>query len=131
MINPVITITVIDAVIDIDGRFIILNVNCNDTLFELINIYGHNVDKVSLFLKLESYISKHGWDSIVWGGDFNFVMNLNLDKVGGNAQTNFKARNRVLGMMETYDLIDTCCERNPCRNQYTWHSNIARLSTVG
>ena len=98
LIKPTIAMTVINLIIDVDGRFIILNINCNDMLFELINIYGHNVDNVSLFSKLESYISNHEWDSIIWGGDFNFVMNLSLDKVGGNAHTNFRATNKV-----TYD----------------------------
>ena len=51
-------------------------------------------------------------------------MNLALNKVGGRAQKNFNARNKVLRMMETFDLIDIWRERYPSVKLYTWHLNI-------
>lgn len=44
--------------------------------------------------------------------------------VGGTSQTNFKARNRVFKVIETYDLTDIWRERSQSRHQYTWLSNI-------
>ncbi|KAJ8025020.1 hypothetical protein HOLleu_35107 [Holothuria leucospilota] len=57
-------------------------------------------------------------------GDFNFVFNLELDKKGGNSNTNFKARAECLALMTSHHLLDIWRERNPCLKYFTWSSNI-------
>ncbi|KAJ8019198.1 hypothetical protein HOLleu_42370 [Holothuria leucospilota] len=57
-------------------------------------------------------------------GDFNFVFNLKLDKVGGQLRTNFKARDKCLSLMTVHNLIDIWREKNPFSKRFTWSSNI-------
>ncbi|KAJ8030403.1 hypothetical protein HOLleu_26824 [Holothuria leucospilota] len=57
-------------------------------------------------------------------GDFNFVFDLNLDKMGGQQRTNFRARGDCLRLMATYNLVDIWRERHPMTKSFTWSSNI-------
>ncbi|KAJ8046856.1 hypothetical protein HOLleu_05680 [Holothuria leucospilota] len=57
-------------------------------------------------------------------GDFNFVFNLDLDKVGGLRKTSFKARDECLTLMTTFNLVDIWREKNPFLKFFTWSSNI-------
>ncbi|KAJ8026448.1 hypothetical protein HOLleu_31267 [Holothuria leucospilota] len=57
-------------------------------------------------------------------GDFNFVFDLNLDTIGGQQRTNFRARSDCLRLMATYNLVDIWRERHPMTKSFTWSSNI-------
>lgn len=39
------------------------------------------------------------WSLIIWGGDFNFVWNLDLSKIGGLPKINLKSRAKMLQIM--------------------------------
>ena len=52
------------------------------------------------------------------------MFNLELDKKGGNNNTNFKARAECLTLMTTHHLLDIWREKNPCLKHFTWSSNI-------
>lgn len=49
-----------------------------------INAYGHKVERNDIFSLIESHIDNDDWNSSIYGGDFHFVWNLDLDKTGGN-----------------------------------------------
>ena len=82
-------------------------------MFTLICIYGFNYDRPDLLIDISNELSNFQADAYIFGGDFNFVFNIDLDKKGGQPRTNFKARNKCLTLMSTYDLIDVWRERNP------------------
>ena len=46
--------------------------------------------------KIEELANSH----IIVGGDFNFVFNIKMDKLNGNATTNFKCRNIITNWMK-------------------------------
>lgn len=58
------------------------------------------------------------------GWRFNFVFNLDLDKVGGILRTNFNARDNCISIMQLHDLVDIWRERNPTTKLFSWSSNI-------
>lgn len=122
--KPSISYLVNYIVIDPDGRYVIVNVTVENVVLELINIYCHNLDRVDLIEKIGNIVRNHKWDSVIWGGDFNFVFNLDLDKVGGLQHTNFRAREKLLSVMGEFDLVDIWRDRNPKGKMFTWHSNI-------
>ena len=122
--KPSISYLVNHTVFDTDGRYIIVNLTVENVVLELINIYCHNIDRVDLILKIANLIRSHKWDSVIWGGDFNLVLNLDLDKVGGVQRTNFRAREKLLNVMGEFELVDIWRDRNPKGKMYTWHSNI-------
>ena len=69
-----------------------------------------------VFIKVREYELEH----IVVGGDFNIVLDISVDKKGGLAKTNEKARVCVLKFMETLELFHIWRIRNTRLNEYTW-----------
>ena len=122
--KPAMSYSVNHIIIDTDGRYIILNLNIENVTIELINVYCHNVDRTDLISKIGGFIGQHEWDFVIWGGDFNLVFNLDLDKIGGVHHTNFRAREKLLQVMGEHELIDIWRERNPKSKLFTWHSSI-------
>ena len=60
-------------------------------------LYAPNDDCPQFFKEIDS---KFQCDSTIFGGHFNCVLNLSLDKKGGWMLTNFKARTEIMHLME-------------------------------
>jgi len=108
---------------DDDGRIIILDISLNDEQLTLINIYGPNIDNPIFFENICGKLQDFNCESIIWGGDFNLVLDVSLDKKGGIPRTHHNSQNCVKGIMEDYDLIDIWRKKNPTTRRYTWRSN--------
>ena len=98
--KPCIKYLVNSVIEDPNGRYVILNINVNGTKLELVNVYGYNIDRDDHFTEIENYIKSDNWDSIIWGGDFNLIFNLDLDKTGGLPHTHFRARSKLHDLMQ-------------------------------
>lgn len=123
LFNPSLDVTIIQCLPSTNGRFVIAEVNTFDKI--IVCIYGPNLDSADFFQELLQILCNNSSDSIIMGGDFNFVLNLNLDKQGGNLRTNFNARSKCLEIMSTLDLIDIWRDKNPFQKIFTWRSNIS------
>lgn len=106
------------------GRFVILDISLLGQTVTLVGIYGPNSDNPLFFREVAEIMGDFTCNNIIMCGDFNFVFNLDLDKKGGQARTNFRARNECLTMMTNYNLVDIWRERNPLSRSFTWSSNI-------
>ncbi|KAJ8026972.1 hypothetical protein HOLleu_31964 [Holothuria leucospilota] len=73
----------------------------------------HIWSQYRFLVDLQNYLHNFQGDTIIIGGNFNFVFNLDLDKVGGGRSISFKARKACLALMSTFDLIDIWREKNP------------------
>ena len=62
-----------------NGRLQALDILINDKKITIVNIYGPNNDDIALFNKLEEYMKENQEKSFIIGGDFNAVLNENLD----------------------------------------------------
>ena len=109
---------VIDS--DPQGNFIILNLKTFEEKFTLINIYGPNRDNPDFYLKVKQKIIDLNLTNIVWGGDWNLVLNPNLDLDNYRNVNNPKAQETVLEVMDEFNLADIWREINPELLQYTW-----------
>ena len=107
----------------IPGKIQALKLNLDDHDIVLINIYGPNNDDVSFFETLYDFLGENDDEEYVIGGDFNTVLDSNLDKFGGIAGTHKKCREKIIASMESFDLADVWRVRNPTLRQYTWHSS--------
>ena len=105
---------------DTQGNFIILNVKTIEREFTLINIYGPNRDNPDFYLKIKKKITDLNLLNIIWGGDWNLVLNPNLDYHNYRNINNKKAQEKVLEIMEDINLIDIWREINPELLRYTW-----------
>ncbi|KAJ8042534.1 hypothetical protein HOLleu_13609 [Holothuria leucospilota] len=124
LFNPKLHFTVLKHTSHVDGRFILVDIQFHDHIITIVGVYGPNIDSPSFFVNLSRELSSFQGDTIIMAGDFNFVFNLKLDKVGGQFKTNFKARDECLSLMTVHNLIDIWREKNPFSKHFTWSSNI-------
>ena len=107
------------------GRIQILKTKIDDSPICFINLYAPNEEnsQVAFFGNVVNLIHKHKIKNhyeIVIGGDFNTVLDANLDKKGGTEKIKEKSRAKVLRLMETLDLIDIWRIKNPGKKRFTW-----------
>lgn len=111
--------------IDENGRFIIILSEIQGSSFLLINSYLPNTEKEQVSLlkviaeKIESIdcpIETH----TIWGGDFNFIFDIDLEAFGGNASLKVNSISTIESINLENDLCDIWRIRNPNSKRYTW-----------
>ena len=107
---------------DKDGRIIILDVSIFDIRITVANIYAPNDDTPSFFTKAFDMVGEFNNDAIIIGGDFNLVLNVELDKKGGRKATHEKCRQLVIKTMMEKGLSDVWRNEHPNLFGYTWRS---------
>lgn len=65
---------------DSDGRYVIVHGQLLDTPVVLCNIYAPNLDKPEFFHNLSQLLLDLGDDQIILGGDFNQILDQDLDR---------------------------------------------------
>lgn len=65
-----------------------------------------------------SYVFECG--EIVVGGDFNLVLNVDVDKKGGRSRTHSNSQETLKNFAAQFDLIDAWTLINPDSRKYTW-----------
>lgn len=123
LFNSNVQFSIVNSIVDTNGRFVIADILISGKTFTCINIYAPNDDCPQFFKEIDTKLNQFQCDSIIFGGDFNCVLNLSLDKKGGRMQTNFKARTEIMNLMENRCLIDIWRVMNPSVRSYTWRSN--------
>ena len=110
-----------NTILDPNGRYVIIDMEIDDVRFTLANVYGPNEDNPEFYCKLIEIIETLPNDNRIIGGDFNFVLDIELDKKGGRDTTNSRAQSCVRAWMESTDLIDIWRLQHPEDRKYTWH----------
>ena len=105
---------------DANGRYIILDLTIDGTRLTLASIYAPNDDSPEFFIDVRNKIEGLLNDNRFIGGDINLVLNLLLDKKGGNYTTHAKSQKIVKDWMESTDLIDVWRIQHPKDLKYTW-----------
>ena len=62
------------------GRMATLQIKINNKDITLVNVYGPNDDNTQIFEKLETFVANNDEQNLIIGGDFNTVLNPNIDK---------------------------------------------------
>ena len=102
------------------GRFIIVDIEINNLRLLISTIYGPNRDDPDFFLDFIDHIESFDNVTHIIGGDWNFVLDLNIDKKGGLPQTNTLSSDIVKTWMEETDLIDIWRQAHPDDFKFTW-----------
>lgn len=102
------------------GNYIMVHIKTMDRDLLLVSIYGPNKDDPEFYNNLENCIKKTKVEEIIIGGDWNLVMDFNLDTLNYKHLNNEKARERVLEMTENLELADIWRELNLDTKRYTW-----------
>ena len=110
--------------IDNKGRYIILEVEIQKKPYVLINYYAPNLEteQVSvlndILRKLTNFeISDDA--KIIFGGDFNMILNLKFDADGGNPSLKSNFINVLNKILSENDLIDIWRVRHPEERRFT------------
>ena len=104
----------------VEGRALFLDITINNTKFTLSNIYAPNQDDVDFFINICNILETIGNDLMVVGGDYNCVLDINIDKKGGLPQTHTNSVQFLQTWMEENDMIDIYRKSHPMVLKYTW-----------
>ena len=87
---------------------------------------GQNKDDISLFNKLQLYMTENEDSFILYfiiGGDFNTVLNPEIDKLNGRQDTHKKCNLKINNIIDTIELADIWRIQHPDTRTYSWHSS--------
>ena len=94
------------AVVDTNGNYILLLIKTFNIEILLVNIYGPNKDNPDFFYVIKNKIEDFGTQNVVVGGDWNLVLNPNLDYCNYKNIKNAKAREKLIDIMTDLQLTD-------------------------
>lgn len=107
---------------DSAGRILVLDVIINDLRMTLVNLHAPNGDTPAFFEEVFDKINKFDNSSVIMGGDYNLVFNVNLDKMGGNPTTHEKCRQLLIAYMDELSFHDVWRKEHPDRREFTYKS---------
>ena len=90
-------------------------------VLKIFNIYALSNDDIKVFNTLETYLDTFNDQLLLVVGDFNTVINHNLDKLNGRSDTNKHTSDKVNELIQTFDLhvCDVFRLVNPERKLFT------------
>ena len=100
-----------------------VDIKLENKILKVINIYGPNDDNIHLFEKLHIYINGNEENDFIIGGDFNTVLNTNIDKRNGRKDTHKKCRLIINNIVGINEVVDIWRIQHPDTRKYSWHSN--------
>ena len=98
--------TVHNVITDGDGIYIILYCTIQNCKMLLSNVYAPNIDDAQFMSTFFTDVSRFHPEFIIIGGDFNLVMDINLDKHGGNPMMHQNSQQVVKSYCQSLDLYD-------------------------
>ena len=105
---------------DETGNLLALDLTIENKRMSLITIYGPNNDTPIFYEGLSDIIRELQNQDIILVGDFNLVLDPEKDYFNYLHINNPKARNKVLELIENYNLTDIFREIYPEEKRYTW-----------
>jgi exonuclease III len=120
LFRPQLNINVIKNIRKSDGRLLLLELTVGEKNILLANIYGPNDDNLELFQNICSDITDMECLDMIIGGDFNLVLDTEIDKKGGTRKTHTKSAVYLKNIMQNLNLVDIWRIQHPETKQYTW-----------
>jgi len=114
-----------DQILDKNGRYVIVLCEIQGNNFLLINSYLPNYEKeqVTLLKEILEIINNVECPIdtfIIWGGDFNFIFDIDLEASGGNPSLKLCSIETMESIMLECDLCDIWRLRNLSLKHFTW-----------
>ena len=106
-----------------DGRSILIETEINDSKFILVNIYApvknDTQGQLTFISSLRDLITPYIGETLIIGGDHNITLDPNLDKSGGARDMDLPARDKLLELIEEFDLLDIWRYKNKGAKAFT------------
>lgn len=120
LFNKDIDIKIHKEIVDVNGNFIIVNMTIYNQQLTLVNLYGPNSDNPNFFKQISTHIDDIDNTDIIICGDYNCVLNPELDYYNYKGINNAKARETILEIINEKYLIDPFRENHPTKKKFTW-----------
>ena len=121
LIRKNIKANIVKAYGDTDGRWCAIDVELEDNKCTIIDLYAPNNDEPGFFIKLfEGLEHNQAHDNKIIGGDYNLILDKELDSLGKKSNTHINALAMLKHIMKQESLIDIWREKNPNEKLYTW-----------
>ena len=91
---------------DTNGNFIILEIILQKQKITLANIYGPNEDKPQFYNNVKQKIDELGNDNVIICGDWNLVIDPNVDTENYKSINNRNARSVVVSFLDELEYMD-------------------------
>ncbi|KAJ1109002.1 hypothetical protein NDU88_006372 [Pleurodeles waltl] len=120
-----------EIIIDPNGRYVLLSVTLLDRACRLVAVYGPNVDDPEFFLEVWRLVESLGAGAVIWGGDFNVVLDAKLDRESVARVQHVSSARSLAAVMNIGALVDLWRQRHagvregPCLNYV--HSSWSRI----
>uniref|UniRef100_A0A3P9CFM5 exodeoxyribonuclease III n=1 Tax=Maylandia zebra TaxID=106582 RepID=A0A3P9CFM5_9CICH len=125
LIHKNVNFTVLDTVIDPEGRFLIIKLSILNKKLCIVSIYGPNVDEPSFFHGFFSALSEHLDCTLILGGDLNLGLNEEMDRLNTTGtQRNWQSTNIIKQYMNDFGLCDAWRSLHPTSKEYTFFSHV-------
>ena len=108
---------------DNNGNLLALDIEVADFRLTLINLYGPNNDEPAFYDKVCDFLSDLDNTHMILGGDWNLILDVDLDCVNYLHINNPRSRNRVLQLCHDLNLVDVWRIHNPDIRRYTWRQH--------
>ena len=106
------------------GNTIILDIEIDKHRITLVNLYGPNSDEPSFYDDLNKRILEQGNNDILLVGDWNLLLDPNVDGKNYKHINNPNARQRVLKLITELNLYDVWRDENGDKHMYTWRRKL-------
>jgi len=122
MLNPKFRFQIEHFEFDNDGRLLVLDLKYSETSIRVLNVYApnKNLERTTWLKRLSKWLS--GSRNLLVGGDFNFVENTLIDKIGGNRTYGNSGSNIFCKYKQDFGLFDPFRNKFPSKVETTWHS---------
>ena len=105
---------------DENGNFMILDMVIEDKEVTLVNIYGPNKDNPQFYEQMKQKIEEFQNDHVIICGDWNMIMDVEMDSFNYVNINNPRARQSVLQLLDQENFIDPWRLMHENKKQYTW-----------
>ena len=106
---------------DVNGNYLILDITIDGKRFTLVNLYGPNDDKPKFYKDLRQKYKALNNDNIIMCGDWNLVINPDLDTNNYLHINNPRARSEILdSIIEEDDFLDIYRVHHEDKKEFTW-----------
>ena len=127
MFHPKLKVEIISQHSDVEGRLLICNVKIDETVLTICNLYAPNHDNPKFFKDVMCKIEQMSTENIIIGGDFNLVMNPEIDRY--NSLTNHNKSLEVINAgIQHLNLTDVWQDHYPEGRRYSWFRKKPEIS---
>lgn len=110
---------------DGEGNLLAVDLTIEETRVTLVNIYGPNSDQPGFYENIRNMFLELDNEYFILCGDFNLVLNPDIDTHNYISINNPKAREKLLEIMDDLQLVDYYRVLNPGKKIFTWRKKNA------